>query len=72
MSRLVVDVLTCLQISEVCSLLNLFCKTRSSQLSLLLRIHCSITMKLTLGGDKVNMLTHTYPHKPLRKIKVTK
>ena len=25
----------------------------------------------TLGGDKVSMLTHTYPHKPLRKIKVT-
>ena len=24
-----------------------------------------------LGGDKVSMLTHTYPHKPLRKIKVT-
>ena len=23
------------------------------------------------GGDKVNMLAHTYPHKPLRKIKVT-
>ena len=22
------------------------------------------------GGDKVSMLTHTYPHKPLRKIKV--
>ena len=26
----------------------------------------------TLWGDKVSMLTHTYPHKPLRKIKVTK
>ena len=25
----------------------------------------------TIGGDKVSMLTHTYPHKPLRKIKVT-
>ena len=25
---------------------------------------------LTLRGDKVSMLTHTYPHKPLRKIKV--
>ena len=25
----------------------------------------------TLRGDKVSMLTHTYPHKPLRKIKVT-
>ena len=25
----------------------------------------------TLRGDKVIMLTHTYPHKPLRKIKVT-
>ena len=25
---------------------------------------------ITLGGDKVSMLTHTYPHKPLRKIKV--
>ena len=24
----------------------------------------------TLRGDKVSMLTHTYPHKPLRKIKV--
>ena len=24
-----------------------------------------------LGGDKVSMLTHTYPHKPLRKIEVT-
>ena len=23
-----------------------------------------------LVGDKVNMLAHTYPHKPLRKIKV--
>ena len=23
----------------------------------------------SLGGDKVSMLTHTYPHKPLRKIK---
>ena len=28
-------------------------------------------MWLTLGGDKVSMLTHTYPHKPLMKIKVT-
>ena len=26
---------------------------------------------VTLGGDRVSMLTHTYPHKPLRKIKVT-
>ena len=26
---------------------------------------------MTLGGDKVSVLTHTYPHKPLRKIKVT-
>ena len=26
---------------------------------------------LTLGGDKVSMLTLAYPHKPLRKIKVT-
>ena len=25
----------------------------------------------TLRGDKVSMLTHTYPHKPLRKIKMT-
>ena len=25
----------------------------------------------TLRGDKVSMLTHTYPHKLLRKIKVT-
>ena len=24
-----------------------------------------------LEGDKVSMLTHTYPHKPLRKIEVT-
>ena len=24
-----------------------------------------------LKGDKVSMLTHTYPHKPLRKIEVT-
>ena len=23
---------------------------------------------MPLGGDKVSMLTHTYPHKPLRKI----
>ena len=23
------------------------------------------------GSDKVSMLTHTYPHKPLRKIKAT-
>ena len=23
----------------------------------------------TFGGDKVSMLTHIYPHKPLRKIK---
>ena len=26
---------------------------------------------LPLGGDKVSMLTHTYPHKPPRKITVT-
>ena len=26
---------------------------------------------ISLGGDKVSMLTHTYPHKPLRKNKVT-
>ena len=26
---------------------------------------------IPLGGDKVSMLTHTYPYKPLRKIKVT-
>ena len=25
----------------------------------------------TLGVDKVSMLTHTYPHRPLRKIEVT-
>ena len=25
----------------------------------------------SLGGDKVSMLTHNYPHKPLRKIEVT-
>ena len=25
--------------------------------------------EVTVGGDKVNMLTHTYPHKPLRKIR---
>ena len=24
----------------------------------------------TVGADKVNMLTHTYPHKYMRKIKV--
>ena len=32
-----------------------------------------VTGAYTLGGDKVSrpMLTHTYPHKPLRKIKVT-
>ena len=24
-----------------------------------------------IGGDKVSTLTHAYPHKPLRKIKVT-
>ena len=27
--------------------------------------------KVTLGGDKVSVLIHTYPHKPLTKIKVT-
>ena len=26
---------------------------------------------IPFGGDKVSMLTHTYPHKPLRKIKMT-
>ena len=26
---------------------------------------------LTLGGDKVSMLTHSYPHKSLRLIKAT-
>ena len=25
---------------------------------------------ITSGNNKVSMLTHTYPHKPLRKIKV--
>ena len=25
----------------------------------------------SLGGDKVSMLTHTYPHKPRRKTEVT-
>ena len=29
------------------------------------------TPGLPPGGDKVSMLTHTYPHKPIRKIKVT-
>ena len=29
------------------------------------------TFKLPLGDDKVSMLSHTYPHKPLRKTKVT-
>ena len=28
-------------------------------------------IQLPFGADKVSMLTHTYPHKPLRKIKVT-
>ena len=31
----------------------------------------SALSKPSLGGDKVSMLTHTYPHKPLRKIEVT-
>ena len=30
-------------------------------------VHCFNNMR----RDKVNMLIHTYPHKPLRKIKVT-
>ena len=29
-----------------------------------------LSLFVTLGGDKVSTLTHTYPHKPLRKIKV--
>ena len=33
-------------------------------------LHCNIKLRLTLRGDKVNMLTYTYPHKPPRKIKV--
>ena len=32
-------------------------------------IPCELTN--TLGGDEVSMLTHTYPHKFLREIKVT-
>ena len=28
-------------------------------------------MRTTLKGDKMNMLTHTYTHKHLRKIKLT-
>ena len=33
---------------------------------------CLSVSRIThLGGDKVSMLTHTYPHKPLRMIKVT-
>ena len=35
--------------------------------SLLLSCIC----EFTLGGDQVSMLTHTYPHKPLKKIYVT-
>ena len=34
-------------------------------------MHLSVTPSNNLGRDKVSMLTHTYPHKPLRKIKVT-
>ena len=30
-----------------------------------------ILLKNTLGSDKVSKLTYAYPHKPLRKIKVT-
>ena len=30
----------------------------------------SFTMKQMLGGDKMSVLTHTHPHKPLRKINV--
>ena len=30
-----------------------------------------IFMSYTLWGDEVSMLTHTYPYKPPRKIKVT-
>ena len=29
----------------------------------------TIPPPVTLGGDKVSMLVHTYPHKPLRKSK---
>ena len=29
------------------------------------------TLCMPLEGDKVSMLTHAYPHKPMRKIKVT-
>ena len=32
--------------------------------------HNWISFFFTLGGDKVSTLAHTYPHKPLRKIKV--
>ena len=37
------------------------------------RLHSSIISYhyVSLWGDKVSMLTHTYPHKPLRKTKVT-
>ena len=28
-------------------------------------------LSVTLGGDKVSTLTHTYPHKPLRMIEMT-
>ena len=31
----------------------------------------ALTGTKTLGGDKVSMLIHTYPHKPLQKVKVT-
>ena len=37
--------------------------------NLLVSLHiCIFLPSRTPGGDKVSMLTHTYPHKPLRKI----
>ena len=34
-------------------------------------MYIGVPSKETLGGKKVSMLAHTYPHKPLRKMKVT-
>ena len=33
-------------------------------------VYICVQPNVTLGGDRVSILTHTFPHKPLRNIKV--
>ena len=60
----------CLEVSGKLAILHCHCLRTSGLNWLHTWMMCLLYVTRTLRGDKVIMLTHTYPNKPLRKIKV--